>query len=296
MTSLRSILLTALWLGFILVSAATALADDPLAKQGAAPDQDSAVLLQKVMHQIVAGRTVSPMEDNALATWEGIRKRAQDMTPGIARALQDFVGLSERRAETEQQAGREMVAFDLQAFADMAQELLQRGAMQAVTRDAQPAAVRTGAAMTTAPLPDNVPAPLIEPAAAPVKGPAGDTVIALAVPKPTAPPRTAPVQDQTAAQLTSRGDKMLAIKDISAARKLYEQAANLGSAAAAKGLARTYDPGYVSTLGIIGMRPDVTMAASWYDRAAALGDRESAQRVQELDAMVGTTLSGKDAR
>ena len=89
---------------------------------------------------------------------------------------------------------------------------------------------------------------------------------------------------------------MLAIKDISAARKLYEQAANLGSAAAARGLARTYDPGYVSTLGIVGMRPDVTMAASWYDRAAALGDRESAQRMQQLDAMVGATPPEKASR
>ena len=150
--------------------------------------------------------------------------------------------------------------------------------------------------MNTAPLPNSVPTPLIEPAAAPVKGPTSDAVIALAVPRPATPPRTPPVQSQTAAVLTSRGDAMLAIKDISAARKLYEQAANLGSAAAAKGLARTYDPGYVATLGIIGMRPDVTMAASWYDRAAALGDRESAQRMQQLDAMVGATPPEKASR
>jgi TPR repeat protein len=121
-------------------------------------------------------------------------------------------------------------------------------------------------------------------------------MFALATPKPPAPLRAPPMQDQTAAQLTSRGDAMLAIKDISAARKLYEQAANLGNAAAAKGLARTYDPDYIRKLGVIGMRPDVTMAVSWYDRAAALGDRESAQRMQQLDAMAGTELPGKDAR
>lgn len=264
--------------------------------------------------------TVSPLEDNALATWEGIRKQAQDLTQGTARALEDFVSLSESRAETERQAGREMVAFDLRAFADMAQELLQRSSMHAATQDAQ-TAVQAGplpttapvtatpqttgpqttgplttASVTTAPLADNVPPPRIEPAAAPVKVPTGDTMFALATPKPPAPLRAPLMQDQTAAQLTSRGDAMLAIKDISAARKLYEQAANLGNAAAAKGLARTYDPDYIRKLGIIGMRPDVTMAVSWYDRAAALGDRELAQRMQQLDAMAGTELPGKDAR
>jgi Sel1 repeat-containing protein len=319
MRSLRSVLLAALGAGFIVVSAATVQAGDPLAKQGVATDKASAALLQKVVQQIVAGRTVSPLEDNALATWEGIRKQAQDLTPGTARALEDFVSLSESRAETERQAGREMVAFDLRAFADMAQELLQRSSMHPATQDAQPTAAAavqaspppttappitapqatgplTTASVTTAPLADNVPPPRIEPAAAPVKVPTGDTMFALATPKPPAPLRAPPMQDQTAAQLTSRGDAMLAIKDISAARKLYEQAANLGNAAAAKGLARTYDPDYIRKLGVIGMRPDVTMAVSWYDRAAALGDRESAQRMQQLDAMAGTGLPGKDAR
>lgn len=306
MRSLRSILPAVLGVCFV-VSAATARADEPAAKPGVAPDQGTPALLRKVVQQIVAGHTVSPLEDNALATWEEIRKRAQDLTPGTAHALEDFVNQSEGRAETERQAGHEMVAFDLRAFADMAQELLQRNSTHAATQDAQPAAATavqaeqplttgplTTAPLTTAPLANNVPPPRIEPAAAPVKIPTGDTVFALATPKAPAPLRAPPVQDQTAALLTSRGDTMLAIRDISAARKLYEQAANLGSAAAAKSLARTYDPAYSDKLGIVGMRADMTMAASWYDRAAALGDHESAQRLQQLDAMSGTALSGKD--
>jgi hypothetical protein len=286
MTSLRGVLFAALVTCSVAVATATARADGPPANPSAAADQESRALLQKVLHQIVAGRTVSPLEDNALATWEGIRKRAQDLTPGTVRALQDFVSLSETRAATEREAGREMVAFDLQAFADMAQELLQRRTDPAPA--SQTAAVQPTPSVTPAPLTNVVPAPLIEPAAARVKDPISDTVTAVAVPKPSTPPPAPPMQDQTAALMTSRGDAMLAIKDVSAARKLYEQAADLGSAAAAKGLARTYDPRYVQNLGIVGMRPDVTMAAGWYDRAAALGDRESAQRMQELDAMVGT--------
>ena len=290
MTSPRRVLFPALVACSMAVASMTARADGPPANPGA--DQESTALLQKVLHQIVAGRTVSPLEDNALATWEGIRKRAQDLTTGTVRALKDFVSLSETRAATEREAGREMVAFDLQAFADMAQELLQRRVTDTAPAS-QTAAVQATPPVTAPPLTNVVPAPLIEPAAARVKDPISDTVTAMAVPKPSAPPPAPPMQGQTAALMASRGDAMLAIKDISAARKLYEQAADLGSAAAAKGLARTYDPRYVQNLGIIGMRPDITMAASWYDRAAALGDRESAQRMQELDAMVGTAPPAK---
>jgi hypothetical protein len=69
-----------------------------------------------------------------------------------------------------------------------------------------------------------------------------------------------------------RGEEMLAIKDISAARKYYEYAANAGSARAAMAIARTYDPTFLSLWQTIGPRPDPALAAVWYRRAAALGD------------------------
>jgi hypothetical protein len=273
------------WL--IAISAAAAPPESSTATQGVAPDQESEALLLKVVHQIVVGHTVSPLDDSALGTWEEVRKRAQEPTPAVTRALEDFIKLSESRAATERSAGHEMVAFDLRAFGDMAQELLQH-ALDTQSHPEQ-AAVPAGAA----PPPSDVSPPPVEPTAAAVKAPTSDATVALAV--PIAPParQFTPAQEQMAATLTSRGDAMLAIKDISAARKLYEQAATMGNAAAAKGLARTYDPDYVKRLGIIGMRPDVAMAASWYDRAAALGDREAAQRVQELDAMLGTPPPAK---
>jgi len=84
MRLLRAVLLAALWVCFTELSAATALADDPLAKQGVAPDQDSAALLQKVVHQIVAGHTVSPLEDNALANESSASEKRRNR---IANAL-----------------------------------------------------------------------------------------------------------------------------------------------------------------------------------------------------------------
>jgi Sel1 repeat-containing protein len=307
MTSRVSVALAAVCACCIAISAAAPAAGQP-ATQDDGPDQEAKTLLLKVVHQIVAGRAVLPLDDNALGTWEEVRKRAQEPTPAITRALEDFIKLSESQAATERTAGREMVAFDLQAFSGMAEELLQRGA-GAPTVDRQSAGQAAPAA--TAPvLPSDVAPPPVEPAAAPVR-PAKDAAVAVATPvapppvdpaaapvklpasdaalastTPVAPPprQSPPTEGRMAATFTDRGDAMLAIKDISAARKLYEEAVNLGSAAAARRLARTYDPGYVGELGIIGMRPDPAMAVSWYNRAAALGDHEAAQRVQEFGA------------
>lgn len=298
-------------LGTGTVSAVAAPTDNPPATQGISADQEGESLLLKVEQQILSGRTVAPLEDNALATWEEVRKRAQEPTPAFTRAVEIFIRQSENHAEAERSAGRDMVAFDLQAFADMAQELLQRGAVHATPSDGQSAEKASGekqssekqAAPAAVASVSPSAAPPVQSAAASVKMPANDTVQALAVPvTPPPAPATAPApplrqpsaaQERMAATLASRGDAMMAIKDISAARKLYEQAANMGSAAAAAELARTYDPGYLGKFDIIGMRPDLAQAANWYVRAAALGDRQAAQRMHELDAMLGSSPPAK---
>jgi TPR repeat protein len=79
-----------------------------------------------------------------------------------------------------------------------------------------------------------------------------------------------------------RGDEMLAIKDISAARKFYEYAANSRGARAATALAETYDPAFLIKLGAVGVRPDPALAATWYRRAAALGDPDAEARLYTL--------------
>ncbi len=79
-----------------------------------------------------------------------------------------------------------------------------------------------------------------------------------------------------------RGDEMLAIKDISAARKFYEYAANARGARAATALAETYDPAFLTKLGAVGVRPDPALAATWYRRAAALGDPDAEVRLRTL--------------
>jgi hypothetical protein len=109
-------------------------------------------------------------------------------------------------------------------------------------------------------------------------------------PTPPAPPATTPItpvptiQNQSLAALyATRGDQMLAIKDVSAARRLYEYAANAGSARAAAALARTFDPSFLSRLGVVGLKPDPALAAVWYGKAVALGDRDADALLRNLN-------------
>ena len=111
----------------------------------------------------------------------------------------------------------------------------------------------------------------------------------MATPPPSPPAtsaRRAPsVQEQAVAALyVTRGDQMLAIKDISAARRFYEYAANAGSARGAMQLAKTFDPGFLDELGVVGLRPDPAMATAWYRKAMELGDHDAEASLRRLSA------------
>lgn len=67
--------------------------------------------------------------------------------------------------------------------------------------------------------------------------------------------------------LLDRADQLLRHGDIVAARSFYELAAASGSARAATGVARTFDPAFLSQLGVVGVRGDAERAAIWYQKA-----------------------------
>ncbi len=82
--------------------------------------------------------------------------------------------------------------------------------------------------------------------------------------------------------LIQRGDAMLALGDLSAARLLYERAAAGGDGHAATAAGKTYDPAFLARFG--GVIPgDPAMAAGWYRRAIALGDREAEEALARLE-------------
>lgn len=97
-----------------------------------------------------------------------------------------------------------------------------------------------------------------------------------------APAAAAAVDTQQAEALLARGDDMMATGDVVAARLFYQRAAELGSAAAATAVGQTYDPGVLELLRVRGARGDVQVAAEWYRKAIAAGDRQAEIRLKRL--------------
>jgi TPR repeat protein len=85
------------------------------------------------------------------------------------------------------------------------------------------------------------------------------------------------------AVMIKSGADLMANRDFAAARLMYQRAAEAGSAMAAFALAETYDPLMVGKLNVRGgISPDFTLAATWYEKAKALGSSEAPERLERL--------------
>jgi len=98
-------------------------------------------------------------------------------------------------------------------------------------------------------------------------------------PKAARPPsgRPRPASEPAEAALRRHADALMAEGDVSAARQIYGRAANAGSGSAAIAMGKTYDPAFLARLGTASVRPDLDLAAIWYRRASALGERDAAR-------------------
>ncbi len=83
--------------------------------------------------------------------------------------------------------------------------------------------------------------------------------------------------------LLERGDSMLNLGDVSAARLLYQRAADSGVGIAALKLADTYDPAFLANHYLRGIKGDPAEAAKWYRKAASLGASEAEERLKILE-------------
>jgi hypothetical protein len=294
----------------------------PHANAPVSADQGVEALLNLVLRQVMAGQTMAPEGDNAIFTWKRVLKVVVPRSPGTVKALSDFVAESHRRAAEEQAAGRTVTARELSIFADEASDML-KNEPPAAASAGQVSAPPPEVQRSDAPSAPQIQAEIrrsAEPAAADAKGneaappgkpqtpPAGSgsaaapaqmasrsaaTIPAPSVAAPSPPATTAPrpagpssdpEQSAAAAAALSRGDAMLAMMNIVAARSFYEYAANAGNARAAAAMAETYDPVFLNRLGVVGIKPDPARAAEWYQKAAALGDRSAVARLQTLRA------------
>ena len=135
----------------------------------------------------------------------------------------------------------------------------------------QPPVAAVPAPPSASPPPASVPAPIPAPAPAPAIAATRAPAVA-----------EAPVSATVLALLLRRGDEESGIGDISAARLLYERAAESGSGLAARQLARTFDMAFLPPAVAVALA-DATKAKYWYQRAATLGNADAAARLKALN-------------
>ena len=83
-------------------------------------------------------------------------------------------------------------------------------------------------------------------------------------------------------RLVRRGEDFLAHGDIAAARLILGRAAEAHDAEAALSLAETYDPELLRRLHVMGFKPDIGQARTWYEKAAQYGSAEASRRLAAL--------------
>jgi TPR repeat protein len=88
--------------------------------------------------------------------------------------------------------------------------------------------------------------------------------------------------DEIALMMKSGAD-LMAYGDISAARLMYQRAAEAGDAMAALALAETYDPLVLRRVNPKGgITPDIALAHTWYEKAKDLGSAVAPERLERL--------------
>ena len=85
-------------------------------------------------------------------------------------------------------------------------------------------------------------------------------------------------------KLIERGDELLALKDVVAARLYYERAASRGDFRALASVGRTYDPLELDALGLVSVDADQEKARTWYLRGVNAGDPEAVRLWEALVA------------
>lgn len=99
-----------------------------------------------------------------------------------------------------------------------------------------------------------------------------------------APQAMTPQDREQALRLLKRGDAQLEDGNVSAARLLYERAADAGLAQAAMALAATFDAEEMARLELRGVPPDAKEARRWYERARQLGASDAEERLRRIGA------------
>jgi TPR repeat protein len=86
-------------------------------------------------------------------------------------------------------------------------------------------------------------------------------------------------------KLFKRGEEYMGQGRISAARPLFQRAAEACDMRAAYALGATYDPIMLRKLGATLLDPDVAVARAWYEQARGLGLSEASRQLKLLSGL-----------
>jgi hypothetical protein len=104
--------------------------------------------------------------------------------------------------------------------------------------------------------------------------------VANALVKPASPAPRLDVEE--IAVLLKRGQELMAVGDLAAARVVLWRAAEAREPRAALALAGTYDPIVLEKFAVYGLRADISLARSWYEKAKEFGSEEAPRRLEML--------------
>jgi len=96
------------------------------------------------------------------------------------------------------------------------------------------------------------------------------------------PPISRPEEKELIAGLIAHGQKMIDVGYLAGARGYFKRAAEAGSADAALALGATYDPNFISDIGVKGIKGDLAEARAWYERARELGSVYAQEKLEDL--------------
>jgi TPR repeat protein len=82
--------------------------------------------------------------------------------------------------------------------------------------------------------------------------------------------------------LIKHGQKMVEVGYLAGARAYFKRAVEAGSGEAAVLLGATYDPAFIEKIGAQGIKPDLSEARAWYERAKQLGVEDADAKLAEL--------------
>ena len=274
----------------LLIAAMTAAMSAPaLADRAAANPNDAqiAALISQIEAAIAVGNIAAPDKPAATSFLSDALALEPLASPAGTGMIRDLPSVLKQRAQQERTQGHWQTSVNFEAFADLVSTM-------------------TAANHHTPPSPPNPPPNPLPGANAPLavatgkpsalglayvvnKPPEAEAPLLLPVtPKrPVATPQSDTPQQPTLApavitELLRRGDALIAIGDISGARRFYTLAAQNNSAEAALKLGDTYNPGFLAQHGTEGLLPDMRAARTWYQKAAEFGNEDAKTRITAL--------------